>query len=191
MNNFMPKVTIVIPVYNGTNYMKDAIDSALNQTYKNIEVIVEVNATDTKYMYISNTNIAPNDSDWVEYTKYSKHSLITGNGTKSIYVWCKDEVGNIVGPKTASIVLDASFTLTLTNRQVYTGNYTYSVKYAIKTEGGTYAWQDSNVFKGLKPNTVYYVKTRIEDTAGMSEESKEVKLKAVYNSSGVLVLENN
>lgn len=40
MNNFMPKVTIVIPVYNGTNYMKDAIDSALNQTYKNIEVIV-------------------------------------------------------------------------------------------------------------------------------------------------------
>lgn len=40
MNNFMPKVTIVIPVYNGTNYMRDAIDSALNQTYKNIEVIV-------------------------------------------------------------------------------------------------------------------------------------------------------
>lgn len=33
-------VSIVIPVYNGSNYMKDAIDSALNQTYKNIEVIV-------------------------------------------------------------------------------------------------------------------------------------------------------
>lgn len=35
-----PKVSIVIPVYNGTNYMRDAIDSALNQTYKNCEVIV-------------------------------------------------------------------------------------------------------------------------------------------------------
>ena len=35
-----PKVSIVIPVYNGTNYMKDAIDSALNQTYKNCDVIV-------------------------------------------------------------------------------------------------------------------------------------------------------
>lgn len=35
-----PKVSIVIPVYNGTNYMKDAIDSALNQTYENCEVIV-------------------------------------------------------------------------------------------------------------------------------------------------------
>jgi len=37
---FNPKVSIVIPVYNGSNYMKEAIDSALVQTYKNIEIIV-------------------------------------------------------------------------------------------------------------------------------------------------------
>lgn len=37
---FNPKVSIVIPVYNGSNYMRDAIDSALSQTYRNIEVIV-------------------------------------------------------------------------------------------------------------------------------------------------------
>ena len=35
-----PRVSIIIPVYNGTNYMRDAIDSALNQTYENCEVIV-------------------------------------------------------------------------------------------------------------------------------------------------------
>ena len=35
-----PKVTIIIPVYNGANYVKEAIESALNQTYKNIEIIV-------------------------------------------------------------------------------------------------------------------------------------------------------
>ena len=34
------KVSIIIPVYNGSNYVNRAIDSALNQTYKNIEVIV-------------------------------------------------------------------------------------------------------------------------------------------------------
>lgn len=39
-NKFNPLVSIVIPVYNGTNYMKEAIDSALNQSYKNVEVIV-------------------------------------------------------------------------------------------------------------------------------------------------------
>lgn len=35
-----PLVSIIIPVYNGSEYMREAIDSALNQTYKNIEVIV-------------------------------------------------------------------------------------------------------------------------------------------------------
>lgn len=38
--SFNPLVSIVIPVYNGANFIKDAIDSALSQTYKNIEVIV-------------------------------------------------------------------------------------------------------------------------------------------------------
>ena len=35
-----PKVSIVIPVYNGSNYLRSAINGALNQTYQNIEVIV-------------------------------------------------------------------------------------------------------------------------------------------------------
>lgn len=38
--NYYPKVTIIIPVYNGESYMRFAIDSALNQTYGNIEVLV-------------------------------------------------------------------------------------------------------------------------------------------------------
>lgn len=38
--NKEPKVSIIIPVYNGANYLASAIDSALNQTYQNCEVIV-------------------------------------------------------------------------------------------------------------------------------------------------------
>ena len=37
---YKPLVSIVIPVYNGSNYMKEAIDSALSQTYENIEIVV-------------------------------------------------------------------------------------------------------------------------------------------------------
>ncbi|MDQ7055173.1 MAG: glycosyltransferase family A protein [Persephonella sp.] len=36
----MEKISVVIPVYNGERYIKDAVDSALNQSYENIEVII-------------------------------------------------------------------------------------------------------------------------------------------------------
>jgi glycosyltransferase involved in cell wall biosynthesis len=39
MNSY-PLVSIVIPVYNGNNYLREAIDSALAQTYRNCEIIV-------------------------------------------------------------------------------------------------------------------------------------------------------
>ena len=37
---FNPLVSIIIPVYNGSNYVAEAIESALAQTYKNIEILV-------------------------------------------------------------------------------------------------------------------------------------------------------
>ncbi|MED4787512.1 glycosyltransferase family 2 protein [Bacillus atrophaeus] len=35
-----PKVSVIIPVYNGEKYLRECLDSALNQTLKNIEVLV-------------------------------------------------------------------------------------------------------------------------------------------------------
>ena len=40
MGRYEPKITIVIPAYNAANYLSEAIDSALAQTYKNVEIIV-------------------------------------------------------------------------------------------------------------------------------------------------------
>ncbi|OGU15529.1 MAG: hypothetical protein A2076_12740 [Geobacteraceae bacterium GWC2_53_11] len=40
MTDFNPKVSIIIPVYNGANYLREAINSALAQTYGNVEVLV-------------------------------------------------------------------------------------------------------------------------------------------------------
>lgn len=39
-SDFQPLVSIVVPVYNGANFLRDALDSALAQTYDNIEIVV-------------------------------------------------------------------------------------------------------------------------------------------------------
>lgn len=37
---YQPKVTIIIPVYNGSNFLAEAIEAALAQTYPNCEILV-------------------------------------------------------------------------------------------------------------------------------------------------------
>ncbi|MBP3557007.1 MAG: glycosyltransferase [Thermoguttaceae bacterium] len=40
VQEFHPLITIVMPVYNGTNYLQESVNSALAQTYDNIEIVV-------------------------------------------------------------------------------------------------------------------------------------------------------
>lgn len=45
VNEELPLVTIGIPTYNRSKYLKEALESALNQTYPNIEIIVSDNTS--------------------------------------------------------------------------------------------------------------------------------------------------
>jgi glycosyltransferase involved in cell wall biosynthesis len=40
-----PKLSIGLPVYNGDNYLKEALDSLLSQTYSDFEIIISDNAS--------------------------------------------------------------------------------------------------------------------------------------------------
>ena len=39
-NNILPKVSVMVPVYNAEDYIEECLDSILNQDYKNIEIVV-------------------------------------------------------------------------------------------------------------------------------------------------------
>jgi len=59
----MKKVTIMIPTYNQSEYIEQAINSALGQSYKNLEVIISDDSTDNqtekviKEKYLSDSRI--------------------------------------------------------------------------------------------------------------------------------------
>jgi glycosyltransferase involved in cell wall biosynthesis len=69
---YSPLVSIIIPVYNGSNYLKQAIDSALSQTYKNIEVVV-VNDGSTD----NTEKIAKDYGDKIRYFKKENGGVAT------------------------------------------------------------------------------------------------------------------
>ena len=161
------------------------------KTTKNVEVVMEIKATSVSEMYISNSNETPsvNALGWVDYKLYSKHKLTWQNGAKTVYVWGKDEFDNMTVASTASITLDARYSLSLKNNQQYLGRLESSSKYAIKADDGGWQWQDSNVFTNLVPVTVYTLKTQLYDIVGITGDSEEIKLRAVYDNDGKLYIE--
>ena len=34
------KISIIVPVYNAENYLKKCVDSLVNQTYRNLEIVL-------------------------------------------------------------------------------------------------------------------------------------------------------
>lgn len=94
MSKNSAKVSIVLPTYNGAKYIRQSIDSCLNQTYKNIElIIVDDGSTDKTSEIIKSYN-----DNRIKYIKHEKniglpYALNTGfaNATGDYLTWISDD----------------------------------------------------------------------------------------------------
>lgn len=92
--NSLPKVSIVLPTYNGQKYVKEAIESCLNQTHRNIElIIVDDGSTDATAKIVS--KIEDSRIRFTQLKQNSGSSVALNNGfslsTGEYLTWTSDD----------------------------------------------------------------------------------------------------
>ena len=75
--NLTPRVSIALPVYNGENYLKEALDSLLSQSYENFEIIIGDNASTDETKNICQS-YAKKDQR-IRYIRHAKNKGAAGN----------------------------------------------------------------------------------------------------------------
>ena len=57
INNINPKVSVIIPLYNSEKHITQCLESVMNQSYRNIEIIiVNDGSTDSSLKFLTNFN---------------------------------------------------------------------------------------------------------------------------------------
>jgi glycosyltransferase involved in cell wall biosynthesis/GT2 family glycosyltransferase len=91
-NNF--KVSIILPTYNGEKYLRQSIESCLNQTYKNIELIIVDDASSDQTPLI----IKSYADKRIRYIRHRKNLRLPGalntglaNATGDYITWTSDD----------------------------------------------------------------------------------------------------
>lgn len=77
-----PRVSIGLPVYNGENYLREALDSLLSQSYENFELIIGDNASTDK-----TENICKSYAKKDQRIRYLRHEINIGAAANYNYLF--------------------------------------------------------------------------------------------------------
>jgi glycosyltransferase involved in cell wall biosynthesis len=97
MDKQYPLVSIVFTSYNHKEYLKQALDSLVNQTYPNLEIIVVDDcSTDgsqeilKQYAHLENINLKLQDKNSGSYVKASNYGASFAKGEYMLFAQCDD-----------------------------------------------------------------------------------------------------
>jgi len=110
MDSFDDKVSVIIPVYNSEKFLKESIESVLNQTYKNIEIIaVDDGSSDNSLkilkQYSDKITIISQTNQGLAYTLNAGIKKMTGKWFK----WFSPD--DILLPNTIKILVEEAIKL--------------------------------------------------------------------------------
>src|SRR5262249_45528439 len=105
----MPKVTIGLPVYNGAEYLADAITSILSQTFTDFELLISDNASDD-----ATESICRGFADRDRRVKYvrqktnigaaANHNLLVGQSDSPYFKWAAHD--DILEPRFLEVAVE-------------------------------------------------------------------------------------
>ena len=110
MDKHYPLVSIVFTSFNHKEYLKQALDSLVNQTYPNLEIIViDDHSTDgsqeilQQYAHLGNINLKLQDKNSGSYVKASNYGASFAKGEYLLFAQCDD----FAEPKQIEQLIDA------------------------------------------------------------------------------------
>ena len=96
MNNVLPDISVVLPVYNGLPYLKESVSSVLNQQFKNFEfIILDDCSTDGSWEYLqsitdSRVKLMRNDKNKGLFPNLN--IMIIQSAAPLIKLWAQDDI---------------------------------------------------------------------------------------------------
>jgi len=91
-----PKISVVLPVYNGLPYLKSAVESVLNQNFKDYELLVcDDSSTDESYQYLlslKNTSIKLFKNSKNKGLFPTLNFLIRNSKGELVQLWAQDDI---------------------------------------------------------------------------------------------------
>lgn len=154
-----PKISIIIPVYNVEKYLRECLDSCVNQTLEDIEIIcVDDCSTDNSFKILEKYQARDPRIRIFQQDENKKQGAARNKGLEVAtgeYIWFVDS-DDYIDPKACEILYSAT-------REFNVDVLCFSAIRLFEQEGHSYFVYNKYFNQGVKINKIYHPKTNWQE----------------------------